>query len=172
MARQWNATATDHNMAPCRHLHGAHVCHCCYVLLRVLLHLIQKNWNDFLSENRYQLTDLCTFPYPHQIHRYSQHQYCTDSTDNSIVNRQRTFCNHRDMCNLMGWFLSLKHKIEIRKYMTNIMRVISDFLGPGKDPGSSLEHSSTHNIIEQYYNNTLSISKKNAPSRRTFSQAT
>ena len=56
--------------------------------------------------------------------------------------------------------------------MTNIMRVISDFLGPGKDPGSSLEHSSTHNIIEQYYNNTLSISKKNAPSRRTFSQAT
>ena len=94
--------------ATCTFYGGAHVYHCCYVLLRVLLHLIRKNWNDFLSENRYQLTDLCTFPYPHQIHRYSQHQYCTDSTDNSIVNRQRTFCSHRDMCNLMGWFSVIK----------------------------------------------------------------
>ena len=43
-----------------------------------------------------------------------------------------------------------------------------DFLGSGKGPGSSLEHSSIDNIIKQDHTNN--ISKTNAPSRKNFSQ--
>ena len=42
-------------------------------------------------------------------------------------------------------------------------------LGPGKGPGSSYKHPSTHNIIQQSH---TSHNKSSTPSRRTFSQGT